>query len=578
MSKYGYVADFETNTSEKNCRVWAYAISDIDNPENVEIGNSIDDFMKWCMHPKHTKAYFHNLKFDGQFIISWLLKNGYTCMKTDDYLQTKTFTCIISDLGMFYEIDIMFERKKKSNRIKIIDSLKLIPLPVSKIAKSFKMPISKLEIDYNIERLEGHELTEQEKDYVTNDVKIVAYALKYFFDSGLNKLTIGSCALNEYKTIINKKFFKAFYPSPTYDRYIRPSYRGGFTYLNPKFANKVVKEGIVLDVNSLYPSVMYNDLLPYGEGIYFEGKYKYNPIYNLYIQSIRCQFELKPGHIPTIQIKYGGIFAQNEYLTSSNEQEVELCLTSVDLKLFFDHYNVYNIEYKGGWAFKGAHNLFKEYIEKWSQAKINAKKEGNHGLYLISKLFLNSLYGKFASSTSQREKYPYLKEDGTIGYMMSEPKEKEGVYLPVATFITAYARNKTIRSAQKITDAYNRGESDIEFIYADTDSLHLKSKGHKVPTNLDIDPYLLGAWKYESKFIKAKFIRQKCYIELSTEDIENEEPEYELKVTVAGMPPSLHKQVTFSNFKAGAIYSGKLLPKNVEGGVILAPVDFTIKK
>lgn len=578
MSKYGYVADFETNTNEANCRVWAYAISSIDDPEKIEVGNNIDDFMKWCMNTKHSKVYFHNLKFDAQFIISWLFSNGYTCYKSEEYLTSKSFTCIISDLGMFYEVDIMFERKKKPNKIKIIDSLKLIPLPVEKIAKSFKMPISKLEIDYDLNREEGHILTDEEKAYVTNDVKIVAYALKYFFDSGLTKLTIGSCALNEYKELINRKFFKAFYPSPTYDAYIRPSYRGGFTYLNPKFASKEVKEGIVLDVNSLYPSVMYNELLPYGEPYYFEGKYKENHLYNLYIQCLRCQFEIKPGHIPTIQIKYGGLFAENEYLTSSNNEEVELCLTSVDLKLFFDHYDVYNLEYKGGWAFKGAHNLFKDYIEKWSQSKINAKKEGNHGLYLISKLFLNSLYGKFATATHQREKYPYLKEDGTIGYQMSEEKERQGVYLPVATFITAYARNKTIRSAQKIMDAYNRGESDIEFIYADTDSLHLKSPGHKVPKNLDIDPYLLGAWKYESKFIRAKFIHQKCYIELSTEDIENESPEYELKVTVAGMPPALHKKVTFSNFKAGAVYGGKLLPKNVKGGVILAPVDFTIKK
>lgn len=578
MGKRGYVADFETNTSEENCRVWAYAVCDIDDPEKVEVGSSIDEFIEWCKKGNHTKVYFHNLKFDAQFILSWLFNNGYTCMKSDDYLRTKTFTTIISDLGMFYEIDIMFERKKKSNRIKIIDSLKLIPLPVEKIAKSFKMPISKLSIDYNLNREEGHILTKEEIDYVSNDVKIVAYAIQYFLDNGLKKLTIGSCALNEYKNIIDKKFFKAYYPAPTYDKYIRPSYRGGFTYLSPKFAGKIVKEGIVLDVNSLYPSVMYNELLPYGEPYHFEGKYEPHPLYPLYIQCLRCQFELKPGHIPTIQIKYGGLFAENEYLTSSDGNEVELCLTSVDLKLFYDHYNVYNEEYHGGWAFKGAHNLFKNYIEKWSQNKINAKKEGNHGLYLISKLFLNSLYGKFATATRQREKYPYLKDDGSIGYIMDEGKEREGIYLPMATFITAYARDKTIRSAQKITDAFNRGESDIEFIYADTDSLHLKSNGHKVPGNLDIDPYTLGAWKYESKFIKAKFIRQKCYVELSSEDIDNPNPEYEMKVTVAGMPPSLHKQVTFSNFKAGATYGGKLLPKNVKGGVILAPVDFTIKK
>ena len=36
---------------------------------------------------------------------------------------------------------------------------------------------------------------------------------------------------------------------------------GGFTYLNPKFKGKIVKKGVVLDVNSLYPSVMYDRLL-----------------------------------------------------------------------------------------------------------------------------------------------------------------------------------------------------------------------------------------------------------------------------------------------------------------------------
>ena len=274
MSKRGYVADFETNTSEEACRVWAYAISDIDNPENVIVGNNIDDFMAWCMKPQNKKVYFHNLKFDAQFILSWLFKHDYKCVNCEDYLTTKTFTTIISDLGMFYELDIMFNRCKNPNRIKIIDSLKLIPLPVSKIAKSFKMPISKLEIDYNLTREENHNLTKEEIDYVSNDVKIVAYAIRYFLDSGLTKLTIGSCALSEYKEIINKKYFKAFYPIPTYDKYIRPSYRGGFTYLSPKFEGKIVKEGIVLDYNSLYPSVMYNELLPYGEPIHFEGEYE----------------------------------------------------------------------------------------------------------------------------------------------------------------------------------------------------------------------------------------------------------------------------------------------------------------
>ena len=40
---------------------------------------------------------------------------------------------------------------------------------------------------------------------------------------------------------------------------------------------------------------------------------------------------------------------------------------------------------------------------------------------------------------------------------------------------------------------------------------------------LDIDDFILGYWKVESKFVKAKFIRQKCYIELS--EVNEEIPE-----------------------------------------------------
>ena len=43
------------------------------------------------------------------------------------------------------------------------------------------------------------------------------------------------------------------------------------------------------------------------------------------------------------------------------------------------------------------------------------------------------------------------------------------------------------------------------------------------------------------------------------------------------MPAQLHKLVTFDNFKPGAVYSGKLLPKIVTGGVVLAPTTFKIQ-
>lgn len=396
-------------------------------------------------------------------------------------------------------------------------------------------------------------------------------------------MTIGSCALSEYKKIIKKRNFDRYFPTPKYHDDVKQSYRGGFTYLNPDYTEKDVGKGIVLDVNSLYPSVMYDNYLPFGTPIYFNGKYEHDPIYPIYTQMIRCQFELKEGKIPTIQIKYGYSFRANEYLTTSGDTEVVLCLNSVDLELFLEQYDVYNLEYISGWKFKATKGLFTDYIDKWSNNKIQAKKDGNHGLYLISKLFLNSLYGKFGTDTRVRSKIPYLGEDNEIHYKDGELEHRDGIYVAMASFITSYARLKTVKSAQRIMDNHRNGLSKAQFVYADTDSLHIVLNGEDETkflndSNLDISDTKLGAWKFETKFNRAKFLRQKCYIENSTEDVLNPNPEYNLKITVAGMPTDCHKYVNFDNFNIGASYKGKKQPKIVPGGVVLSEIDFTIKR
>lgn len=598
-----YVADFETTTKEEDCRVWAYAVCEVGNTENISIGVTIDGFMKWCREQKENpKVYFHNLKFDGQFILYWLFKNGFTHIEEPRDRKTNTFTTLISDKGLYYSIEVVFYLKgKKVKKVTFYDSLKLIPLSVDAIAKSFKFPEQKLQIDYTShdDLPEGSPLTEEEEEYLKHDVVIVAKAIEYFHSQGLNKMTIGSCALNEYKNLLSKKYFKLYFPTPQYHNDVKQSYRGGFTYLEPQFAGKLLGEGIVLDINSLYPSVMNECYLPFGVPIFFKGKYKDDGFYPLYTQMIRCSFELKKGKIPTIQIKKSLFFSGNEYLTSSNDEEVVLCLNSVDLELFFEQYNVYNLEYISGWKFKATKGLFTEYIDKWSNNKIQAKKDGNHGLYLISKLFLNSLYGKFGTDTTVRSKIPYYdSDDDSVHYSDSKPTTKPGVYIAMASFITSYARFKTISSFQKIKDAYNSGKSKAQPVYADTDSLHIILNGEDKDTffkncGLEIDSTKLGAWDHEANFVKAKFLRQKCYIE--THVIEEDEYNrgiksenkslyskdkngyYCLKVTVAGMPAACHNQVNLKNFKIGASYTGKLQPKIVKGGTILKSVDFTIK-
>lgn len=570
-----FIADFETTTSKEDCRVWAYALCEVGNEENLIIGNNIDDFMSWCSNKRenHT-VLFHNLKFDAQFIMVWLFNHNFVHTTEMSDRKSGTFNTTINDKGMYYQLEVVFERNGKSiNKVTFQDSLKLIPLAVDEIPEAFGLPYQKLSIDYKAFREVGHELTEEEKAYITNDVKIVAKAIEFFYSQGLNKMTIGSCALAEYKSMIKEKNFLRYFPSPKYDADVRQSYYGGWTYLNPLFAGKTVKKGVVLDINSIYSAVMYEEMLPYGTPIYYEGEYKEDEFYPLYIQMIRCQFEIKEGKLPSIQLRRFG--RSNEYLTSSNDTQMTLCLTKPDLELFFENYDVYNPEFMSGWKFKGTTGLFKDYIEKWYGEKVKADKEGNKGMRFISKMYLNHLYGKFSSKIEQKTKVPYMNKKGVVTFKKGIPKKKDGVYIPIATFITSYARKRIITAAQKIQDDYNAGKSNIQFVYADTDSLHLLSPDYKLPECLNINPTDMGAFKHEGDFRKAKFLRQKCYIE---ELSKPHKEEYKLKVTVAGMPEECYQYVNFTNFKIGAKYRGKLEPQRVPGGVVLGEVDFTIKK
>lgn len=580
---YCWSADFETTTDEKDCRVWGWAVCEIGNSENLYMGTTIDSFMMWVEDlPDNDRIYFHNLKFDSQFIIAWLFEENFKCVNSSRERATRTFRPIISDKGLYYSLEVVFfKHGKRIKKVTFWDSLKLIPLSVEGIAEALRLPIKKGKIDYDAHNLKpyGSELTEEEKEYIKNDVIIVAKAIELFQKEGLDKMTIGSCALNEYIKSVGKANFNRWFPtSKNYYDDLKQSYKGGFTYLNPKFSGKKVGNGIVLDVNGLYSHVMKEKILPYGTPIFFKGKYVKDDLYPLYTQMIRCQFELKKGKIPTIQIKNYSFFSGNEYLDSSNDEEVVICLNSVDLELFLENYDVYNLEYMSGWKFKGTIGLFDDYIDKWSNKKIESKKEENWGLYLISKLFLNSLYGKFGTSIRRKSKIPYMDVDGVIKYKDSDYEESDGLYIPIASFVTSYARDITIRAAQKITDDYNEGKSNIEFVYADTDSLHCLSCDFSLPEGFEINQTKLGAWKFESKFTNGKYLRQKCYIEQSTEDVENENPEYKLKITVAGMPKECYEKVNFQNFKLGAVYKGKKQPKRVPGGIILESVDFTIKK
>lgn len=608
MANPAYMCDFETTTNPDDCRVWAACAVSMEDGQTAHLSTSIDAFMEWCQKGKSKKLFFHNLKFDGEFIISWLLRNHFEHVGMDQKaVPAECFQTLIDDMGQFYKMTICFSRRgKKVQKVEIYDSLKRIPDKAAKIAKDYGLPMAKGSIDYTMPRPVGYHPTEDEEDYIQTDCRIVQMALQFQEKEGMRKMTTASNALAWYKELVENRFNYWFPVLPkALDDDIRKAYKGGFTWANPRYQGKDVGAGIVLDVNSLYPWAMYDTLLPWGYPVYFEGKPHPDDLYQLYIVRIRCAFKLKKGFIPTIQIK-GKIFRETEYLTSSEMRigghkelmRVDLTLTNVDFDLFMSHYDVFDLEYISGYKFKGQRGMFREYIDHWMHVKATSPK--GSAQRALAKLMLNSLYGKFASSTERYNKIPVMCPDGVVRYYChNEPArdskgnilfdgnnirwatDEEGniiripptiadpVYTPVAAFITAYAREKTISSAQAVFP---------RFMYADTDSLHLL--GTEIPEGMEIHPTNLGAWDHEKTFTRARFLRAKTYIE---------EVDGRLEVTCAGMPDDVkyydptdpedkpEDHPTWDNFRPGKTYPGKLLPKRVPGGIVLDPVVFSIK-
>ena len=152
------------------------------------------------------------------------MNNGFTY---SEKLNIKnSFNTLITDMGAFYQLQFKLGKGKNAHRVTLLDSLKILPLKVEVLAKSFNLPMLKGSIDYKAHRPIGHQITEEEKEYIINDCKIVASCLKLNFAQGLTKMTIASNAINSYKDLIGRENFRRRFPqlSKEEDKEIRESY------------------------------------------------------------------------------------------------------------------------------------------------------------------------------------------------------------------------------------------------------------------------------------------------------------------------------------------------------------------
>ena len=641
-----FSCDFETTVykGQTHTEVWAAACVEL-YTEDVKVFHSIDELYAYFLSLNcNIVAYFHNLKFDGQFWMDYLLvqlhyKQAYiqnseaeldiSWMKDKD-MPANTFKYSISDMGQWYTITV---KTDSSHTLEIKDSLKLLPFSVERIGKSFGTKHKKLSMEYTGLRYAGCEITDEEMEYIANDVLVVKEALEIMYNEGHNKLTIGSCCLSEFKSLMyTKDDYKLFFPdvykidlNPDEHKYdnvgewIRRSYKGGWCYLVKGKECKQYTNGTTADVNSLYPSMMSSESgnrFPLGVPTFWKGNYIPDEAIGdnkYFFVRVKTRFYIKPNMLPFIQIKSSLLYKGTEALETSDvynkdtgtyvafykdkagnicDTRVELTLTMTDYYLFLEHYDVKQFEIIDGCWFWSEIGIFDTYIEKYKKIKM----ESTGAQRELAKLFLNNLYGKMASNTNSSFKFAFIKEDGTIGYYPVVAHEKQAGYIPVGSAITSYARNFTIRAAQKnFYGADKRG-----FIYADTDSIHCDLKPEEI-VGIKVDDKNFCCWKLESCWDIGYFTRQKTYIEHVThENLKPiDKPYYNIKcagmskkpkklfeLSMMGYVPQpednfteedlefLKTKRTIEDFKIGLKVPGKLIPKRIHGGVVLEETTY----
>lgn len=422
------------------------------------------------------------------------------------------------------------------------------------------------------------------------------------------------------------------YGVPTAEKYVRKSYKGGWCYNVPEKTEVKCTDGCTADVNSLYPSMMHSEsgnYFPLGKPNFWSGNFipeqatKKNRYFFI---RIRTAFEIKNGMLPTVQIKGDLRYRATEWLTTSDlisnnpkhkgkhikylendegileRQKVTITFTCTDYYLFREHYNVEDFEILDGCWFFTDIGIFDDYINYYREIKVNSKG----AMRTLAKLFLNNLYGKFAMSDDSSFKIIRQEDNEVLSFINVEEHKKRVGYIPIGSAITSYARNFTIRAAQMNYNGSERG-----FIYADTDSIHCDLNPSEVK-GIKIHPTDFCCWKLEATWDEAYFIRQKTYVEhIIEEDLEPIDNPY-WNVKCAGMPDRckdlfMHSvsgidftdeekekmtddvknflyddsgnliKRSIEDFKIGLKIPGKLVPKNIKGGVLLTETEYTMR-
>lgn len=345
----------------------------------------------------------------------------------------------------------------------------------------------------------------QMSDYCKNDVLIISEAMRSYINF-VNENNLGNFRPTTPSQAFNA-FRHRFMPVKTLFcdcdmtglELARQSYHGGRT--EAFYIGKIKGKFYTLDVNSMYPHVMKNNVFPVSLWVTRTKGLDYNEMaqyFNDYFIIADLVVNIKEPKIPYIDKQGRLIFPIGQFPTTICQPEIEL-LTKNEI-VSVNKIAIYNKTF-----------IFDKYVDEFYKLKTDYKKADNMVYSTLSKLFLNSLYGKFGQggyvykntkTDSESDYYTEHVIDADTGEirnirhigkliqeLQKEAESSESIPA-IASAVTSYAR--------VLFWNYLKQAGNKHCYYGDTDSFLVDPIGYKNLEN-KINDTELGMLKLEGK-------------------------------------------------------------------------------
>lgn len=472
--------------------------------------------------------YFHNLDYDVQNFLQFAVTNRFSSPVTNLELLRN---------GTIYSCSFQY----KKCVIELRDSQKIYNQSLASLGKmvNWHKQTDKATYDwFNLTDPKNKQRLENETYYFRYDIAVLAAVMRYHFKKmpGKAKLTAASYAEKDLKKCVRSDdllrgtnyFDSLFNPqfTSTQESFIRSGYYGGFVYASRYIVNQKLTNGLVGDVNSLYPSVMLNRNYPDWQSVtrLYEDEFK-----TLNLNDYNT-FAIIRIEITTLQINHDGVpcipkksmFGQSKevYKLSDLGEIHDIVVTNHDLYWIKKNYHIEYRYITGIIAREYLERPFKSFVLRHKKEKEEAKRNHDNARKMIAKIHLNSSYGKFAQAIITTKQIPIVLDDGSIGFTeVKDPNASERQHnILIAVFVTAFARDVLLNMIEIL-----KSERDATFWYCDTDAVHFGYNGKLdivkddqaifKELHIPFDVAEFGKWKPEQHMSRARYLGSKRYWE-----------------------------------------------------------------